>query len=329
MKNYYEILGVAENASQDEIKKSYRKLSKQYHPDVNPEGVEKFKEVSEAYENIGDENKRKDYDTKRKNPFSDIGNGHFDIHSMFEQMMGQNKQQKQRAPDKVISFDISCVESYFGVKKEINIITNNRCKPCDGSGGSKKVCDKCNGNGFIVQVFGTGMFSHQIRQQCPVCLGGGTLISKPCFSCNGLGVVKENEKINVNIPANVDNGDFLRIQNKGDFNTITKSKGDLILKVNLINVDNLEKIGIDLVYHKKITPIELVLDDLMLIKHPDGDLNIKIPKELNSDKPLRVMNKGYKTPNGVGNFFIKLSVDKKSDLDEETKNKIKKLLEQV
>jgi molecular chaperone DnaJ len=329
MKDYYKILGVEETATQDEIKKVYRKLSKQFHPDVNPEGEEKFKEIVEAYDHIGDENKRSEYDVKRKNPFASMGGNPFDIHSMFEQMMGQTRQQRQRAPDKVISLDISCIESYFGVKKEINILTNNRCKPCDGSGGSKKVCDTCNGNGFIIQVFGTNMFSHQVQQQCPVCLGSGTLITKACVSCNGAGLTKENEKINVNIPANVDNGDFLRVQGKGDFNITTRNKGDLILKVNLINVDDFEKIGVDLVFHKKITPIELVLDDTMLIKHPDGDISIKIPKELNSDKPLRIMNKGYKTPNGIGNFFIKLSVEKKSELDQETKNKIKKLLEQV
>lgn len=304
-------------------------MSKQFHPDVNPDGEEKFKEIVEAYNHIGDENKRNEYDTKRKNPFMGMGGSPFDIHSMFEQMVGQNRQQKQRAPDKVISLDINCIESYFGVKKEMIILTNNRCKPCDGSGGSKKVCDTCNGNGFVIQVIGTGMFSHQIQQKCPVCLGSGTLITKACVSCYGRGLTQENEKINVNIPANVDNGDFLRLQSKGDFNIITRNRGDLILKVNLINVNNLEKIGIDLVYHKKITPIELVLDDSMLIKHPDGDISIKIPKELNSDKPLRVMNKGYKTPNGVGNFFIKLSVEKTSDLDGETKGRIKKLLEDV
>jgi molecular chaperone DnaJ len=329
MKDYYKILGVEETTTQDEIKKVYRKLSKQFHPDVNPDGEEKFKEIVEAYNHIGDENKRNEYDAKRKNPFMGMGGSPFDIHSMFEQMVGQNRQQKQRSPDKVISLDINCIESYFGVKKEMIILTNNRCKPCDGSGGSKKVCDTCNGNGFVIQVIGTGMFSHQIQQKCPVCLGSGTLITKACVSCYGKGLTQENEKINVNIPANVDNGDFLRLQSKGDFNIITRNRGDLILKVNLINVNNLEKIGIDLVYHKKITPIELVLDDSMLIKHPDGDINIKIPKELNSDKPLRVMNKGYKTPNGVGNFFIKLSVEKTSDLDGETKGRIKKLLEDV
>jgi molecular chaperone DnaJ len=329
MKDYYKVLGVDETATQDEIKKVYRKLSKQFHPDVNPEGEEKFKEIVEAYDHIGDENKRNEYDAKRKNPFMGMGGNPFDMHSMFEQMMGQTRRQKQRAPDKVITLDINCVESYFGVKKEINVITNNKCNPCDGSGGTKKVCDTCNGNGFVVQVFGTGMFSQQIQQQCPVCLGSGTLITKACVSCNGIGLNSKNEKINVNIPANVDNGDFLRLQGKGDFNITTRNKGDLILKVNLINVDDFEKIGIDLVYHKKITPMDLVLEETMFIKHPEGELSIKIPKELNSDKPLRIMNKGYKTPRGVGNFFIKLSVEKKSDLDVETKNKIKKLLEQV
>jgi len=329
MKDYYKILGVDENATQDDIKKAYRKLSKQYHPDVNPDGEENFKGVSEAYENIGDENKRREYDIKRKNPFMGMGGSPFDIQSMFEEMMGGRRPQKQKAPDKIINLDISCIESYFGVKKEISIMINNKCQPCDGSGGSKKVCDTCKGNGFILQIFGTGMFSHQVQQQCPVCMGSGSLIISACKSCNGGGLKQENEKINVNIPPNVDNGDFLRLQGKGDFNNITKSKGDFIIKVNLINVENFEKIGYDLVFNKKVTPLELVLEDNMIISHPDGDLSIKIPKEVSSDKPLRILNKGYKTPNGVGNFYIKLSVDKKTDLDTDTKNKIKKLLKET
>jgi len=331
MKNYYNVLGVEETATQDEIKKVYRKLSKQFHPDVNPEGEEKFKEIVEAYDNIGDENKRNEYDMRRKNPFMGMGGGAFDIHSMFEEMMGggRRQQQKQRAPDTVISIDINCVESYFGVKKEISITTNNKCQPCDGSGGTKKVCDTCKGNGIVIQIFGTGMFTQQIQQQCPTCNGTGSVITRACNSCNGAGVTKENEKISVNIPANVDNGDFLRLQGKGNFNSITRTKGDIILKVNLINTENFEKIGNDLIFHKKITPIELVLDDSMIINHPDGDLSIKIPKELSSEKPLRILNKGYKTPNGVGHFYIKLSVEKKSNLDSDTKNKIKKLLEEV
>jgi molecular chaperone DnaJ len=329
MKDYYNILGVEETATHDEIKKAYRKLSKQFHPDVNPEGEEKFKEIVESYGNIGDENKRREYDTKRKNPFMGMGNGAFDIHSMFEEMMGMRKPQKQKAPDTIISIDITCIESYFGVKKEITFITNNKCQPCDGSGGTKKVCETCKGNGFVVQNFGTGMFRQQIQQQCPACLGTGSIISKACNTCHGAGLRQDNEKINVNIPPNVDNGDFLRLQGKGNFNTMTKTNGDIILKVNLINVENFEKIGNDLIFYKKISPIELIIDDTMIINHPEGDLSIKIPKELSSEKPLRIFNKGYKTNNGIGNFYIKLLVEKKNDLDFETKNKIKNILNNI
>ena len=117
MKNYYEILGVSETTTQDEIKKAYRKLSKQYHPDVNPDGDEKFKEISEAYENIGEENKRRDYDNKKNNPFTDMGNGSFDMHSMFEQMMGMNVNRKPKSPDKTIEIEISPIESFTGFEK--------------------------------------------------------------------------------------------------------------------------------------------------------------------------------------------------------------------
>jgi len=326
MKNYYDILGVTENATQDEIKKSYRKLSKQYHPDVNPEGDEKFKEVAEAYENIGDEKKRQEYDVKRKNPFGDMSGG-FDIHSMFEQMMGVNRQQKQKAPDKIISVDITCVESYFGVKKELNLQKKVKCVPCDGSGGSKKICETCNGNGVVIQMLGTGLFRQHIQQQCPTCYGTGSLIINACTNCKGHGAKIENQKINISIPPNVDNGDFLRVQNSGDYHPNIKNNGDLIIKVNLINVEGFEKIGADLIFNKTLTPIELLVETDMIIKHPEGDLNVKIPYQLSTDKPLRILNKGYKTNQGKGNFYIKLRIEKTEDIDDELKNKIRDLIE--
>lgn len=329
MKDYYKILGVDENITQDELKKLYRQLSKKYHPDVNPEGEEKFKEIVEAYEILGDENKRKDYDFKRKNPFSQMGGGNgFNFNDLFEQMMGGGRQ-RTKVPDKIVSLDINCIESYFGVKKDLSINSNIKCEPCDGSGGSKKICDTCKGNGYVIQVFGTGLFMQQIQQQCPTCNGSGSVITKACTICLGNGIIQENQKINVTIPPNVDNGDFLRVQGKGDYFSKTKTYGDLILKINMINIQGFEKIGVDLIYNKKVTPLELIINDDMFIEHPEGGLNIKVPQKLSTDKPLRIINKGYKTPNGTGNFYIKLTVEKNEDLDINIKNKIKELTHNV
>jgi molecular chaperone DnaJ len=323
--NYYSILGVSETATQDEIKKAYRKLAKENHPDIGGD-EELFKKISVAYDIIGDENKRKEYDMKRNNPFG-MGGDSFDIHSIFEQMMGGKP--KPKAADKIFNINITVSESFFGVKKEISLSNFDICNPCNGTGGTKKVCETCKGNGVVIQMFGTGMFRQQFQTQCPSCNGLGSTILNACNTCKGQGVSKKEEKIQVNIPKSVDNGVFLRITQKGDYNPNLKMKGDLILKVNLIDEDKYEKVGIDLIYTKKINPLNLLLDDSMVIEHPEGDLSVKVPEKVNTEKPLRIIGKGFKTQNGDGNFYIKIVVEKEQNLDNETKEKIKNILETV
>jgi len=329
LETYYEVLGVQETATQDEIKKAYRKLSKQYHPDVNPEGDEKFKEIAEAYENIGDENKRKEYDNRKNNPFANFGGGGFDIHSMFEQMMGSSNMRRPSVPDKNLDLEITPFESFFGAEKEFKINTKIKCNPCDGIGGDRKVCETCKGNGQVLQIFGTGMFTQKIQMTCPSCHGSGSLIVNPCKICKGVAIVDEIETIKIKIPSNVDNGDFMRLKNKGDYYNQLNMRGDLIIRVILISKDNFEKMGSDLIYNKKINILDLITQDTIEISHPEGNINITIPEKLDTDKPLRIQNKGYITPQGRGNFYIKISVLKETSLSKETKDKFKEILKQI
>jgi len=328
MKNYYEILGVAEDASQDEIKKSYRKLSKQYHPDVNPEGEEKFKDIAEAYDVLGDENKRQQYNQRKNNPFGGMGDG-FDIHSMFEEMINGNRRHNTKTADKVISIQITPEESYFGIQKTINHEYLKSCKPCGGQGGSRSVCSGCGGQGFIMQRVGTGMFQQVFNMTCNKCGGQGSVITKKCETCNGNGMTKENETLMVSIPKNVDNGDFLRLSAKGDYGRNTGVRGDLIIKVDLIKYNNFEKIGRDLIYNISLNVIEILMEKQIKLPHPDGDLIVNLPKNLNSDKPLRLVKKGYRDNVGSGDFYVKVSITNNYELKDNIKESLKELLKDV
>ena len=325
MKNYYEILGVDEKATQEDIKKAYRKLSKQYHPDVNPNGEEKFKDIAEAYDNIGDENKRKDYDNRRNNPFG--GMGGFDINSMFEQMVnGGNRPPK--APDKIIDLILTPLESFFGVKREIEYDYYLKCDPCDGAGGEKTTCTTCGGRGVVIQVIGTGMFRQQIQMTCNTCKGQGSTLITKCNHCIGNGVILNKENISIDIPKNVDNGDHMRINLKGDYYQQQRMRGDLILRV-VMNNNEFEKIGLDLILKKKLDVLDLLLMDNLEVEHPEGNLKIKMPTNLDTDKPLRIPNKGYSTDINKGNFYIKLSVKKDKEMDSDLKEEVKKILKQA
>lgn len=303
MKDYYKILGVDKKSTKDQIKKAYRSLSKKYHPDVNPDGAEKFKEIAEAYETLSDEKKREQYDNP--NPF---GNGNFNPFESFMSGFGNRQQRRQRkGPDKKLKLNITPYESFHGVNKPITYQTNTQCGTCDGKGGDKTVCNVCNGVGNVRRKMGTGFFTQVIDVPCSQCNGMGYNIQNACFNCGGSGLKQKIEQINIEIPKNVNNGDFLKIAGKGEYSP-QYGYGDLILHIEVTPSDGFEKINNDLVYTKKLSLFDLIIEKEITIPHPNGDLKINIPKGLELIKPLRLKGKGYITQNGNGDYYIKINV---------------------
>ena len=315
MKDYYKVLGVSRDASQDDIKKAYRKLSKQFHPDVNPDGGDKFKEIGEAYGVLSDETKRQQYDNP--NPFTGGGGGSMeDFFNMFNQQ-AQQQRRRPKAPDKVVNVDISPLESFMGMEKELSYQVRKQCETCVGTGGDREVCNTCQGHGRVRQKFGSGMFAQVVESDCPQCRGEGYMIINPCHSCGGQKTKPSFENVKVNIPQNVDSGDFLRLQGKGDFYP-NRGVGDLILKVNMIKKDQFEKVNNDLVYHHKINVNEFISMKNIQVPHPDSNINIPLPELLDTEKPLRVRGKGFKIQGVTGDLYIKLSVTRDEVLEQTT-----------
>jgi molecular chaperone DnaJ len=318
MKDYYKILGVDKKSTKDEIKKSYRNLSKKFHPDVNPDGTEKFKEIAEAYDVLSDDNKRKQYDNP--NPFGNMRGGFNPFEDFINNFNNGGRQQKRRGPDKKVKIQLNPIESYFGINKPITYQTNNSCQSCEGSGGKKNVCQECQGSGNIRRKVGTGFFTQVIDTPCMKCNGTGDIVIDACFNCGGSGIKQKIEQIGVDIPKNINNGDFLRVQGKGDFSS-KNGYGDLIIQIEVLPQDGFEKINNDLIYTKKVSMYDLVIGKEIILPHPDGDLIIKLPYNTESVKPLRLKGKGYKTNNGNGDFYFKLNVVNEP-LTEEIKNEL-------
>jgi molecular chaperone DnaJ len=303
MNNYYEILGVSKDATQDEIKKAYRKLSKQYHPDVNPEGAEKFKEIAVAYDTIGDETKRAQYNNNLNNPFA--GNNGMSYEEMFNQMFGQQQnpfnQRRKSAPDKIIRVQVNPIESFNGVEKTIQYLKDNHCGICNGNGGEQQSCNTCGGVGFQIKTFGTGFMVQQIRTACATCGGRGYTLVHRCYNCDGRGVKPQTHEVKVKLPMGVDNGQFLKLANLGDFKN--GEYGDLVIQIEMVNQDGYEKMNNDLIYNLFLD-LEQIQQDKFTIPHPNGDLVMNALPIFDTSKPLRLKGKGY---NG-GDMYVKLNV---------------------
>jgi len=327
MKDYYKILGVNKNSTQDEIKKAYRKLSKQYHPDVNPNGGDKFKEVAEAYDTLGDENKRKQYDTP--NPF---GGGSFDdLFSMFnESRFGGRRRQRSGTPDKIINLNVTPQESLLGMKKTINFQRKENCVTCSGTGGDRVACGGCGGSGVIQQRFQLGGQIHVQQTHCPQCNGSGSVITNQCFTCHGTGYRNGFNTVTVDIPKSVDNGDFLRVPSAGDY-APNSGFGDVVIRVNMIKDGMFEKMGDNLFATIKIAPEDIFTKSDILINHPEGDLKLKFPQRFDTSVPLRLRGKGYQNQMGYkGDCIVKFDVSGDlTKLTDEMTQKLKELLEQV
>lgn len=304
--NYYEVLGVGETATQDEIKKAYRNLAKEHHPDKGgDEG--KFKIISEAYDTLGNENKRRDYDNRKNNFFG--GGSPFDGHPFADIFKNPFTQRKRSVPDKVIDIDISVIESFLGSEKTISYNRKVMCDICTGSGGDKITCIPCGGSGVITQQVGNGFFQQLFQSHCNACQGRGYNYTKVCHSCNGQTTKDSFETFKIGIPVGIDNGQFLRMEGKGDYKS--GMYGNLILRVNIIPMNNFEKNGNDLVYSLYFDKTTLE-KDIFEIPHPDGNITINIPSEFDTSKPLRIKGKGFKTQYN-GDLYLNLYYKHKKD----------------
>jgi len=299
MKDYYKILGVQENSNDEDIKKAYRKLSKEYHPDVNPNGAERFKEIAEAYDNIGTKEKRDQLKSRQTNPFAGQG-----FEDMFRDMFGGGgggRPRRPTVPDKVVTANITPIQSFKGEDVTINYFRNVGCESCAGSGGNREVCVGCKGYGYHSIVSGSGFFRQEVRQVCKTCNGEGFKLINKCHTCSGVGKKPTAETIRIKLPVGIDDGQFLKLGELGDYHD--GIYGNLVLQIRMMNIDGYEKIGNDLILNYYMD-IDELKNDSIIIKHPSSDLKMDLPIDFDSSKPLRLKGKGY----SGGDMYVRLHV---------------------
>jgi molecular chaperone DnaJ len=304
LETFYDILGVNDTATQDEIKKAYRKKAVESHPDKGGD-EETFKKISEAYDTLGDEQKRKDYDIKRTNPFGGFDGDPFSAFGDFFSNM--NGTRVRRAPDKVIDVQIGTIDSFLGRNIDIRFQRKTNCNSCNGQGGERITCNTCQGTGKITQRMGNSFFSNIFQVSCNQCNGKGYSLRNVCYSCAGEGKNNEIQTINLNIPHGISDGQLIKAQGYGDYHE--GMFGDVILKISVVEQDGFEKLNNDLVYNYQMS-INDFNKDTLDIPHPSGTLNIKLPEEIDTQKPLRIKGKGFSNE-GVGDLYVKMFVKHK------------------
>jgi len=291
MKNYYEILGVEENADQEAIKKAFRELAKKWHPDRNPdnkkESEEKFKEVSEAYNILGDEEKKARYDHMRtygQEDYQDI-----DLSGFFHNV----NQRRMKGQDIRIAVDLTLREVVLGVSKIIHLERPVICDSCKGVGLKENAtpCSRCKGQGFTVSERHLGLMKIQSQQTCPDCMGLGCNRDSICPKCSGARLVPKKESIEVNFPAGIANRDGLRIVGKGAESP--DLPGDLYVYVNVKPDKNFERNGNDLLTSVTI-PLKVALTggEAMIEDITEKRIELKIPKAIQHGAVLSLANKG-------------------------------------
>lgn len=347
--DYYEILGVKKNASEEEIKKSYKQLAKKYHPDLNKEkGAEaKFKEISEAYAVLSDKQKRQQYDTFGKEGFhqrystEDIFRG-FDFRTIFgdEDFFGSSifdmffggarRQQRRKGRDLRFKLDISFEEAVFGTQKEIKLRKAETCEVCDGTGAYKKeleTCDTCKGSGQVRRAARTPFGSFMQVNTCPSCAGRGKYAKKSCNSCDGEGRVEILKKVKVNIPAGVDTGSTLRVSGEGEAGPHGASSGDLYITVEVEESDIFKRDGNDVYVEVPITFSQAALGCELKVPTLKKEVTVRIPPGTQSGTHVRLKHEGVPDIHGYGpgDLYVIVEVATPTKLSKEQKQLFEKL----
>lgn len=350
-RDYYEVLGVSKSASDSELKSAYRKLAKKYHPDMNPgdkEAEAKFKEASEAYSVLSDPDKRRQYDQFGHAAFeggAGGGAGGFDFSGMdmsdifgdiFGDFFGGGRSRAQsngpmKGQNLHHTIRITFEEACFGTEKELDLPLQDECESCHGTGAkagtNPETCSKCGGKGQV--VFTQQSLFGMVRnvQTCPDCRGTGKIIREKCPDCHGSGYITRKRKISVTVPAGIDNGQSIRIREKGDPGVNGGPRGDLLVEVAVSRHPIFQRQGIDIYSSAPITFAQAALGGDVRIKTVDGEVEYTVKPGTQTDTRIRLRGKGVPSLRNKsirGDQYVTLVVQVPTRMNGEQKELLKK-----
>ncbi len=349
-RDYYEVLGVDKNADAAKIKSAYRKLAKKYHPDVNPgdeEAEKKFKEASEAYAVLSDDEKRRQYDQYGHAAFDgSAGAGGFDFNGadfsdifgdIFGDLFGGGGRRSGRSQGPMKgsnlrkSVRITFEEAVFGCEKELDVILKDSCPTCKGTGAkpgtSPETCPKCGGKGQVVYTQQSFFGMVQNVQTCPNCQGSGKIIKEKCSDCGGSGYVANKKKISVTIPAGIDNGQCVRIREKGEPGINGGPRGDLLVEVVVSRHPIFERQDMHLFSTVPITYAQAALGADVKVKTVDGDVLYTVAPGTKTGTKVRLRGKGVPSVRNKqvrGDHYVTLVIQTPEHLSAEAKEALKR-----
>jgi len=359
-RDYYEVLGISKSASKEDIKKAYRKLAKEYHPDKNksPDAEIKFKEIQEAYDVLSDDNKRKTYDKYgfvedqsyngnfSSNGFSgfdnlgdltDFGNLTGGLGDLLEGFFGSfnnstsgysYKQKNLKGSDIQIKIKIDFMEGVFGTEKVIEYSRLFSCNYCSGTGakdGKFSVCQVCKGAGRIKQVKRTPFGQMQIVSDCNNCGGTGQTIINKCEYCRGAGIINQKEKLKIKIPSGIPDGAAIKFEGKGNIEYKNGIPGDLYAIVEISSHKNFERKGLDIYSEVEISVTKAVLGGEIKVPTVHGDVIMKINPGTQHNQVMRLRGKGVPSKNGFGDHYVKINIS----IPDKLNNQQRKLWEEL
>ena len=350
-KDYYAALGIEKGASQDDIKKAFRKLAHKYHPDKNGGDSSKFKEISEAYSVLGDEKKRAEYNTYGRTFSEGAGAGaqgfgaegfdfsgfnaqgfqDFDLGDIFGEFFGggSTRQRARRGRDISIDAELSFSDSIFGVERKILLNKTSYCETCKGSGAEPgtdiKTCETCNGKGTLRETRRSLLGSFTTQKTCTECHGTGKIPKEKCHTCHGAGIQKKEQEITVRIPAGIEVGEMIRLTGAGEAIQGGVS-GDLYIKIHVKPHAIFKKDGVNLTMNLNIKLSTALLGGEYTIETLDGDIKVKVPAGVAIGEVLRVKGKGVPIEkNKRGDLLIKLNIQ----IPQKLSRSAQKLVEQL
>ncbi len=358
-RDYYEVLGVSKDATEDEIKSAFRKKAKEFHPDINksPDAPEKFKEAQEAYACLSDKDNRAKYDqfghAAFENQYGNAGGtggayqgnpfAGFDFGDIFDDLFsggfgsfsgfgggGRSSSRARKGNDTLYGMQIDFMEAVYGCKKDIDLEYYETCDECDGKGGfGESTCSECGGRGVVIKQTNTILGTIQTKTTCPECNGSGKTYKSKCNKCKGNGKVKVSKTVSLDIPAGIDNGEQLRLAGKGEAGINGGPNGDLYIEIRVKPHEYYQRKGNDIYLEVPVTITDLCLGTKKEIKTMDGIVDLKIKEGTQPGDVLRIKGKGIDNKDSwkKGDFYCILKLIIPTSLSRKQKNILEELEE--